>query len=98
MQTCSQCNTESPETLDICPQCGADLSEFSTSSVSLKRLQENPRVKAIRLAVQTNACPVCVAMQGTYAKENTPRIPIPGCSHPEICNPFYEPLLDEVYP
>ncbi len=98
MQTCSRCNTQSPDTVEICPTCGADLKEFSASAVALKAFQANPRVKNVRLVVAHDACPACKLMEGGYDKHQAPPLPVIGCSHPGGCRCFYEPMLDEIYP
>ncbi len=49
MQTCSKCNASSPDDALTCVNCHADLGEFSTTAVALKRMQANPRVRSIRV-------------------------------------------------
>lgn len=98
MQTCSQCNTQSPDKFPYCSNCNADLKEYSTTAITLKRFQENSRVRDIRVVVAHNCCPACSAMEGTYKKDQTPSLPIEGCSHPLGCRCFYEPMLKEIYP
>ncbi len=98
MQTCSRCNTQSTDLVTTCPSCGADLTIYSTSAVALKQLQDNPRVKDVRLVVAANACPVCKEAAGTYAKNNVPALPVEGCSDPQGCRCFYEPMLLEIFP
>ena len=98
MQTCSKCNYVSPDSEVLCLNCGADLSEFSTYAVQLKKMKENPRVTAIRVSVAKNACTTCRSIEGVYSKENVPALPIEGCSNPKGCNCTYAPILDEVYP
>jgi len=75
-----------------------ELSQYSVTAVSLKKLVENPRVNAIHLATSDDACPACQAIQGTYAKNEAPILPVEGCSHPQGCRCFYQPLLEEIYP
>ena len=98
MQICSHCNTTASDTQLLCPQCQADLREFSVTAISLRKLKDNPRVNTINVATGDDACPACQAVQGTYSKENTPRLPVDGCSHPNGCRCFYQPLLEEIYP
>lgn len=98
MQTCSRCNTQSPDTEVTCPQCGSDLKEFSNAAVSLRKFQENSRVIAVNLIVHEDACPACQQIQGTYPKDRAPKLPVEGCSHPEGCRCFYKPLLEEIFP
>ncbi len=98
MQTCSRCNAQSPDTASACSNCGADLSVYSTSAVTLKNFQDNPRVKNVRIIVADDACPVCKEIEGTYAKDQAPVLPVPGCSDPLGCHCFYEPMLTEIFP
>jgi hypothetical protein len=74
------------------------LKEFSTTAVALKAFQANPRVKNVRLVVAHDACPACKLMEGTYDSRQAPPLPVIGCSHPNGCRCFYEPMLDEIYP
>lgn len=98
MQICSKCNSLSPDTATLCVKCQAGLSEFSNTSVALKRLQTNKRVKNIRLVVSHDCCPACREIEGTYDKQLAPKLPVEGCSHGLGCRCFYEPMLDEIYP
>ena len=98
MQICSRCNSLSPDTAALCVKCQANLSEFSNTSVALKRLQTNNRVKNIRLVVAHDCCPACREIEGTYDKQQAPKLPVEGCSHSMACRCFYEPMLDEIYP
>ncbi len=66
---------------------------------ALKRLQENPRVRLIRVAVADHACPACQSLQGAYSKVSIPVLPPEGCSCPNGQPAvYYEPVLDEIYP
>lgn len=98
MQTCSKCSAQSPDTASVCVNCQAELAEFSNSAVALKRLVGNPRVVNIRLVVGQECCPACREAEGTYTKENIPKLPVEGCSHALGCRCFYEPMLSEIYP
>ena len=98
MQTCSKCQIQSPDEASLCPNCGADLAEWSVTAMALKRFQQNPRVLYVRIMVQHDCCPVCRQAEGAYAKESVPQLPIEGCSHPNGCRCFVQPVLDEVYP
>lgn len=98
MQTCSRCNTATPDHTANCPACGATLPENSTAQASLQRMQKNPRVSKVQVSVAGDACPCCQNLQGTYSKENPPLLPHPGCSHGSGCRCYYEPILNEVYP
>jgi hypothetical protein len=98
VQTCSRCSTQSADTVLVCPQCQADLREFSTTAAAIKRIRSNSRVRTVRLAVPVDACPACQAVEGTYPKDKVPALPVEGCSEPNGCRAFYEPVLDEIYP
>jgi hypothetical protein len=98
VQTCSRCQTQSLNSVFICPGCGSDLREFSTTAVTLKRYRDNPRVVAIQLATSREACPACQAAAGTYPKDKVPTLPVEGCSNLIGCHCFYQPLLDEIFP
>ena len=65
---------------------------------ALKRFQENSRVRDVRVVVSADCCPVCAAHEGTYDKEEAPSLPVEGCSHPNGCRCFYEPMLNIIYP
>ncbi len=98
MQTFSRCNASSPDTAISCTNCKADLHEFSTNAVALKKFRENPRVTSIRINVANDACPLCYESRGTFVKEAVPALPHEGCSHGLGCRCTYEPVLSEIYP
>jgi hypothetical protein len=95
MQTCSKCNASSPEDAITCVNCHADMSEFSTTALALRRLQANPRVRSIRVTVANDACSYCYELMKTYPKDQVPRLPHAGCSHDNGCRCFYEPVLED---
>ena len=95
MQTCSKCNASSPDNVATCIHCNADLSIFSVTTVALKRMQANPRIRAIRVTVAHDACPHCYELLNTYPKNEVPHLPHEGCSHGNGCRCFYEPVLEE---
>ncbi len=98
MQTCSLCNTSTHDYAIYCPNCQADLREYSLTAVALKVLQSNPRVRAIRVSVAADACSYCAEQLGTYPKDRAPHLPHPGCSHPQGCRCFYEPVIAQIFP
>lgn len=98
MQTCSICQTQSPDTATVCKGCKANLRESSVTAIALKRLQSNRRVHNIRLVVAHDCCPACHEAEGTFPKDQAPALPVEGCSHPLGCRCFYEPMLNEIYP
>jgi hypothetical protein len=61
-------------------------------------MRDNPRVLNLRLVVANDACPACQAMEGTYAKDKLPAVPVVGCSCANGCRCFFEPTLDEIFP
>jgi hypothetical protein len=85
------------EVFNIADRSAEKWDSSSTAQV-LARLQANPRVKYIVLAVPADACPVCQKLAGTYPKEQTPHIPVDLCSHPLGCRTSYIPYLDEIFP
>ncbi len=95
MQTCSKCNISSPDNAQNCVHCDADLREYSATAVALERFRANPRVKAVRVTVADDACPVCYGAMKTYPKDEALRLPLEGCSHEHGCRCFYEPVLEE---
>lgn len=98
MQLCLKCQNQSPDEAEICVHCGADLSIWSETSVALKRMLENPRISYVRVAVSQDCCPACRKLEGSYAKDSAPKLPVRNCSHPLGCRCFYEPVLEEIYP
>jgi hypothetical protein len=98
VQTCSKCNALSHDAAIECHNCKADLGEFSTSAVALKRFQVNSRVRHIILNVHDDCCHVCLEMQGAYPKDKAPSLPTLGCTNPEGCRCFYQPVLGDIYP
>lgn len=95
MQTCSRCNASSPDQAKKCVNCDADLKVYSLTSVALKKMQANPRVRAIRVSVAYDACPHCYELLMTHPKGKVPPLPHEGCSHEGGCRCFYEPVLEE---
>ena len=98
MQICSNCQTQSPDSVTICPNCQSDLNELSTTAVALKNFQDNPRVRYVRITVSDNCCPACREAEGAYDKNEATKIPVDGCSHSLGCRCFYTPSLDDIYP
>lgn len=98
MQICTNCHTQSQDSSVNCENCGADLRELSTTSVALKKMQGNSRVSYVLISVSNDRCPACRDLQGAYAKDAVPSIPVEGCSHDLGCRCFYQPTLEEIYP
>ncbi|MBW8012575.1 MAG: hypothetical protein FVQ83_15275 [Chloroflexi bacterium] len=67
-------------------------------AAALARIQANPRIENVILANAGDACPACRILQGNYAKEEAPSLPVEGCSHALGCRCFYEPVLEDLYP
>lgn len=98
MRTCAKCHAQMPDEATECENCHADLNEWSTTAVALKKHINNPRVKYILLMVDDDCCPACRVAKGAYTKDNVPVLPVEGCSHPLGCRCFYQPFLEELYP
>ena len=65
---------------------------------ALERLRANPRVTNIIIGVSDDACPAACAVQGTYAKAETPDIPLEACSRAGGSNCRYLPVLNDIFP
>lgn len=76
----------------------ADHWDSSNAAQALKRLQANPRIKYIMVAVPGDACPVCQKLAGTYPKDEAPPLPVEKCSHPLGCRANYVPSLEDIFP
>jgi hypothetical protein len=63
--------------------------------MALKELQANPRVRLIRISVSYDACSHCYELLKTYPKNKVPHLPHEGCSSPNGCRCFYEPVLED---
>ncbi len=96
MQTCTNCDSLSPDQLRYCTNCGEDLEIFSTTSVALSKFQQNSRVMYVRVAVFDNCCPACRQAEGAYPKEAAPKLPVEGCSTQNGCRCFYQPFLEDL--
>lgn len=68
------------------------------TAVALRQFRSNPRVKAVRISVSADCCPVCQQVQGIYPQDAVPVLPVEGCSGAGGCSCFYEPVLEEIYP
>ena len=98
MQTCRQCNAQSPDTATSCINCSADLKEYSATAVARQEFLANERVSLVRVIVAETSCPTCQSFEGTYEKDAVPALPIEGCSHASGCRCFYQPYLTTIYP
>lgn len=98
MRTCALCNKQSPDPATHCTHCGADQSEHSARAVALAKMHSNPRVSRIRVRIAADACPACCELEGEYPKDEVPKLPVDGCSHPGGCRCFYEPFLMDIIP
>lgn len=98
MQTCHQCNAQSPDSSLTCVNCGADLTVYSATNFAKNEYISNPRVKLVRVLVARDACPACQSIEGSYEKEEIPDLPVEGCSHEYGCRCFYQPYLTTIYP
>jgi hypothetical protein len=98
VQTCTRCNHQNADAERFCQTCGADLWLYSNHAVALKKFKEDPSVTHVRIAVGEDACPACQQARGSYALDQAPQLPIPGCSHAHGCRCHYEPWLSEIHP
>ena len=98
MQTCSRCQTQSADTVLVCPSCQADLQELSVTAITLKHLLDNPRVELIRISAALDACPICQEASRAFPKDLVAKLPHQGCSHALGCRCCYEPVLNQIYP
>ena len=98
MQTCSQCNAQSPDSAVFCVNCNADLKDYSATAVARKEFRANERVELVRVLVAVDSCPACQEIEGTYEKDEVPVLPVEGCSHESGCRCFYEPYLSTIFP
>ncbi len=98
MQTCSICNAGSVDLVTNCSDCGANLRENSLRAVALRRFRENPRVQYVRVIVASDCCPACHELEGAYALDEVPDLPVEACSHALGCRCNYQPFLTEIYP
>ena len=98
MQICSNCAASSQDNAQICHKCGLDLPRIQHHGGGFKKFQNNTRVKNVRLVRSDEACPACRDVEGTYPKDQAPRLPVEGCSEKHGCQAFYEPMLNEIYP
>lgn len=98
MQICSKCSAQSPDTVNECTSCGANLNEWSNTAISLKRIQANERISYVRILVANDCCPACRQVEGAYAKNEAPSLPVEGCSHALGCRCYYQPVLEYIYP
>ena len=73
-------------------------SDTQSPAAALKKFQENSRVRDVRLVISADCCPACATYEGTYDKNEAPSLPVEGCSHPNGCRCFYEPMLNVIYP
>ena len=63
----------------------------------LAELRSNPRVDLVRIAGPDD-CGTAQTVQGVYAKDDVPALPVPGCSRPDGCICAYGPVLNDIYP
>jgi len=90
--------TETPATTSA-SEPGAQLTSHESELASaLASFRANPRVARITIAVSPDACATGRDIQGTYPKEQTPRIPLETCSRTGGCTCRYLPVLNEIFP
>lgn len=62
--------------------------------VALDKILKGGVATKVRILANDDCCPVCRAMEGAYAFEDVPALPVEGCSHVEGCRCYYAPVLD----
>ena len=65
--------------------------------VTLEKIKDGLATK-VRILASRDSCPVCKAMEGAYAFDDVPELPLEGCSHPHGCRCHYAPILDQYGP
>jgi hypothetical protein len=71
--------------------------ESSEAAKSLKRMQENDRIKYIVILHQ-QVSSACQQLAGTYPKDQVPRLPIEYCFGTKRMQVYYLPYLGDLYP
>ena len=75
--------------------------DFAKKQKEQKKALENIKKglgTGVRILASRDSCPACKAMEGAYAFEEVPQLPLEGCSHPDGCRCHYEPVLDRFGP
>ena len=72
--------------------------ERADHAAALKRIKEGGIATKVRILVSHDSCPVCTAAEGAYEFNETPELPLEGCSHPQGCRCHYAPVLDRFGP
>jgi hypothetical protein len=52
----------------------------------------------VRILANRDSCPYCTALEGVYALDDVPELPLEGCSHINGCRCHYAPVLDQFGP
>jgi hypothetical protein len=60
----------------------------------LEKIQSGGIATKVRILANHDSCPVCRSVEGAYAFDDVPALPLEGCSHPMGCRCFYAPVLD----
>lgn len=60
----------------------------------LEKIQQGGIATKVRILANQDSCPVCRSVEGAYAFEEVPELPLEGCSHPMGCRCYYAPVLD----
>lgn len=64
---------------------------------TLERIRSGLATK-VRILASRDSCPACKSVEGAYAFDEVPELPVEGCSHPHGCRCHYEPVLDRFGP
>ncbi len=90
--------TETPATASASePRAQLTSHEHELAS-ALAGFRANLRVARSTIAVSPDACATGRDIQGTYPKEQTPRILLETCFRTGVCSCRYLPVLNEIFP
>ena len=75
----------------------ADVTKRAAQQKALEQIKNGLATK-VRIMANRDCCPTCRAAAGAYDFDEVPELPHEGCSHPDGCRCFYEPVLDRFGP
>lgn len=75
----------------------ADVVKRAEQKKALENIKQGLATR-VRIMANRDCCPTCRATEGAYEFDDVPELPIEGCSHPNGCRCFYEPVLDRFGP
>jgi hypothetical protein len=75
----------------------ADVVKRAEQKKALENIKQGLATR-VRIMANRDCCPTCRAVAGAYEFDTVPELPLEGCSHPNGCRCFYEPVLDRFGP